>query len=276
MNCYEYLDYKKCLREVLQAKRQSVGARFTYEKMAKACGIQKTYLSRVLNSDAAHLNEDQLYHAALFLGFGRDERRFMGLLRDFQKSTSTARRGELKAEIEQPREKKLRSEAYLASAKVEAGAPTELAAYFLDPAVLLTHMFLAIPRYRNEPRLIQEQLHLTTEKFADVLARLESLGMISLGKDGYRLVRDSLHLPSDSPLYPAYRMLQRMKAMERMQALDAPQSYNFSVLFTADEKARHEIRTRFLELLKDVEGVAGSAPDAEVYQMNFDLFDWSR
>ncbi len=275
MNCYAYSDYKKCCRDVLQAKRKSLGARFTYEKMAKACGIQKTYLSRVLNGDA-HLSDDQLYHAAQFLGFGKEERRFLGLLLDFQKSTSEARRAELKEEIDEIKARKVRSEAYLTSAKVEAGAGADLASYFLDPAVLLTHMFLAIPRFRANPQLIREQLRLTGETFARVLTKLEELGMVSLTKDGYQLVRESLHLPSDSPLYPAYRMLQRMKSVERMQSLDQQQSYNFSVLFTADEKARNTIRTRFLELLKDVEGVAGEAADQEVYQMNFDLFDWSR
>lgn len=75
MDVFNSTDYKYFLREALHEKRRQVNASFTYERMARACGINKTYLSRVLNSEAAHLSEEQLYLAATYLGLDSEQQR---------------------------------------------------------------------------------------------------------------------------------------------------------------------------------------------------------
>src|SRR5690349_11834242 len=100
MQVYESKSYKTYLRDALLQKKQAVSAsRYTYDRMARACGIQKTYLSRVLNSDGSHLSDDQLYLACRFLGVGIEEREFLLLLRDCERSSVPERKAELQGRI---------------------------------------------------------------------------------------------------------------------------------------------------------------------------------
>jgi hypothetical protein len=100
--------------------------------------------------------------------------------------------------------------------------------------------------------------------------------LIEATKQGYVVKQEWIHLPADSDLYRPYRALQRVKSLERIQQLATDRTYNFSVTFTADEETRIEIRRQFQVFLKRIEELARKAPEEEVYQINFDLFDWSR
>lgn len=104
---------------------------------------------------------------------------------------------------------------------------------------------------------------------------LERLNFIEFDGKKYSLTKQSTHLPTDSPLFQPYRAMQRLVALERIQKLPKERTYNFSVTFSANETVRMEIQKKFLTLLTDIEKLVTNAADEQVYQMNFDLFDWS-
>ena len=275
MKAYAYDDYKSYLKAALLQKKQAVSSsRFTYDRMAKACGIQKTYLSRVLNSDASHLSVDQLYLACRFLGIAGDERSFLLVLLDYERTQVAERKLDLRTKLQDLRDRHQQSEAYLRAKKVPDAS--KLAAFYLDPDAMLLHMFLAVPRFRDDLRLLRETLGLPDDRFASILASLEAMQLVELKGTKYRLCREHSHLPTHSEFYPAFRSLQRLKALERIGKLSSERSYNFSVVFAATEETRQSIKTKFLALLQDIEQEVTAALSEEVYQMSFDLFDWSR
>jgi len=273
VDIYNYSDYKTFLREALREKKQQVSASFTYDRMAKACGIQKTYLSRVLNSDDSHLSEDQLYLAASYLGISREEHHYLDLLRAYQKSQSAKYRASLEKEIELLRQANDRTDSHLKAEKIPVLG--DYSPYYLDPNVMLVHIFLAVERFRKNLKLLARQLDLSEEYFSEILTKLEQMKLITLSDAGYVLLKDSTHLPIDSPLYGPYRFMQRIKSLEKIQRLPKGRTYNFTAVFSADEQVRKKIQTKFLEMLEYIEKIATNAPDQEVYQINFDLFDWS-
>ena len=273
MDLFTLLDYKKIIRECLQEKKQ-VSARYTFEKMAKYCGVQKTYLSRVLNNDHSHLNQDQLYNAAQYLGLATHERRYLSLLRDWQLSGSPNRKVELEQEIDAFQKKQLQSQSYLKAKKVDQSMA--FSEYYLNSNMMLVHMFLSIPRYQKNLDKIAFRLKISRKSLDSLIVSLKSLGLIIETADGaYQATNENTHLPSSSPIFKSYRVMQRIKSMERIQALEGDNSYNFSVTFTSNEAARLQIKKKFLDFLKDIEELVGESSDEEVYQLNFDLFDWS-
>lgn len=274
MSAYTYDNYKTLLRDTLTQKKAKVSSRFTYERLASACGIQKTYLSRVLNSEEAHLSEDQLHSACDFLGFSREERLFTQLLRSHDKSQHAARRQELLAEIRENRAKHRRSESHLEAERLTPAI--DVSSYHLDPRVMLVHIFLAVERFRANPRSICPHLGISEDMLTSILSKLERMGFIALGKSGYRLTKQSTHLSVESPLYAPFRFMQRFSAMERMQKLPPDRTYNFTAVFSASESVREFIHSRFLTLLQEIEKAASTSKDEEVYQLSFDLFDWSK
>ena len=68
MNVFSSTCYKSAIKIRLEYCKSTLGADYSFQKMAMDCGIQKTYLSKVINNDNAHFNADQLFKICLFLG----------------------------------------------------------------------------------------------------------------------------------------------------------------------------------------------------------------
>lgn len=273
MSVFKYLNYKDVIKNTLREKKHRVSAHFNYDRMAKACHIQKTYMSRVLNSDDSHLSEEQLFLAAKYLGLTKEEIKYLQLLRSWQRSTSATYKAELQYELDAIRQSHDRSEYHLSAEAIESA--TDLAHYYLDPNVMLVHIFLTVDRFRKDPKLLGSQLNLSPEYLTDIFTKLEQMHMIKLSADGYTILKESTHLSLDSPFFFPYRCMQRVKSLDRIQKIAKDATYNFSVVFSADEPTRRDIKAKFLDLLKLIEKTSRAAPAEEVYQLNFDLFDWS-
>lgn len=272
MNIFEFDDYKRALRDLLEAKKRLLGNRVTSEKLAKACGIQKTYLSRVLN-DSAHLSSDQLFLACQYLAVNETDREYLMLLHERQRSHIPERRAQLERSLETMRREQLRSNRYVQSEQTQMIKPNEL--YFMDPLLPLVHVFLTIDQYAKQPRNIAQTLNISIELLTSALNTLQQMNLIAFTAERCEVLVQAMHLNPESSAYNSFRTNQRINALQRIQWLPKDRSYNFSVTFSADAKTKKLIHKKFLEFLSEVRLMAESADKEEVYQMVFDLFDWS-
>lgn len=279
MTPYRCSNYKDVLKESIALGRgRSNGRRPTFQAMAEHCRVQKTYLSKVLNHDV-HLSEDQLFLALDFLSFDDDAREFTHLLMAWEKSQIPSRRDQLEKKLKKIRSEKLKTESNLDvnSTLIQA---TDLTAYFLDPMMQVVHMYLTIKKFSMDPNKIAELLHLRPQSLHKYFRSLESMGLIrthaSRGKiDRIEIIRKNLHLPQESILQSSYASRMRLKAIERMDVLDSDEAYRFSVIFSADTKTRERIHASFMEWLKGAQKQVQASREEEVYQMNFDLLNWT-
>jgi len=270
---YECDNYRTILKEALLEKKASIGTAFTFQNMAKACRVQKTYLSKVLN-DRGHLNGDQLYLACDYLGFNGEERDFIFLIFEQERTVVQKRKTELQTQISSLKKRHARTEAHLESKILPTGSEN-FQEYYLDPNLQIIHMFLTIDRFARNTALIGEKLHLRADILADALRKLQRLGIVEMRESKFQVVLDNIHLPKGSDLYPPYRSLLRAKANGWVDRLPADKSYNFSAIFSTTPRTKQKIHMAFLDFLKSAQEMAGKTKSEEVYQMNFDLFGWS-
>ncbi len=270
---FDAANYKQALQSVLEERRKTLGKIFTYQGMAKACRVQKTYLSRVFKGDA-HLSDDQLYLAVDFLGMSPEERHYVTLLHQYERSGLEPRKRQIQPQIEAVRKRNLKTASHLNVEQLSAEA-SDFSEYFINPMMQLVHMYLMVPKFAKDLTRLRQNLGLPSADLAKILARLSQMGFIRFHQDKYEVVKDSFHLSPDSPIYQAYRKLLRMKALERLEKTQPDDSYGISVVFTATEDVRRKVQARFLAFLKEIEDEVRPAESAEVYQMNFDLFRWS-
>lgn len=274
LNIFEANDYRRSLRDTLLLKKEQFGKPFTFQSMAAACRIQKAYLSKVLGGQG-HLSEDQLYLAAEFLRLNAGEREFLSLLHAHERCTVQARQRELTERIETIRRQHLQTETHI-TAKPAVGISNETAEYYLDPSMQLVHMFLTISRYANDPERIARELGMAKPQIADVLDRLVRLGIVSY-KDGlYAVERGNQHLSPGSRVFEAYRTLMRLKTLEQVPRVAAKDTYNFTVVFSANDETRAAIQARILDVIRSTESLVLKAPQEDVFQMTIDLFKWSQ
>lgn len=274
MNIFELNDYRQILRTSLLRKKEQHGKPFTFQALAKACRVQKAYLSKVLRG-VGHLNDDQTYLACEFLGFNAAEREFVALLQARERCDVAPRKRELNERIEKTRSRNLQTDAHL-QLKTMPAQSAELLDYYLDPATQLVHMFLTVPRYAKEPDRIARDVGYTKRQLADALDRLLRLGIVRFEAGAYQVLRDNLHLTPGTRTFETYRTLMRLKAIEQIPRAAPEDTYNFAVVFSADDASRASIQARALEMIRATESLVRKAPQEDVYQMTFDLFKWSQ
>lgn len=275
MDVFSYEDYKAALREIMKERQRQFGSRFTFERMANTCGIQKTYLSRVLNS-TAHLSADQLFTACEFLKLNAEEIGFLILLREHANAHNPKRLSILQKEILDIRKKNLRTEAVFTGKKIDAQRQTQWE-YYTDTDIQLIHIFLTISSYAKQPNLIGQKLGLGVDRIQEILVKLKSWNLIDFKDDVYSVREFSQHLPEDSPIFIPYGILGRMKSLEKMRARDSEnkQDYFFSVTFSASEETRIKFKKKILDLIKSFQSEVADSPSQDVFQFNIDLFKWS-
>jgi hypothetical protein len=275
INIYELGCYKTVLRKRLMEKRRFISGKYTLAKMAQACRVQSTYLSRVLNQEKPQLNEDQLYSACNFLGFNPDEQEYLFLLRSIQTCDLLAREEQLMNKLQVIRTRHTRTENSLVATKKSTDIVVD-DRYYLDPDYILVHACLAIKGFANRPIALADALEMSKEKVISILSLLESCQLIAMVGEKVVLKIDALHLPRNSELFEFYRTAQRLAALEKIRHLGEKDSYNFSVTFTSNSTAMESIKFEFQKFLKVVQRITQSTEDEDAYQMNFDLFRWTK
>ncbi len=275
MKIYENEKYKQSLRSLMIERQQQFGSRFTFEKMALACGIQKTYLSKVLNS-SAHLNPDQLFAACEYLKLNSVETEFMLLLRDSEIAVNSKRASILKARITKTRKDNLKTESAIQVAK-DGSVDSNKWDYYTDVDLQLVHMFMTIPDYAKDPDQICQQIGINTIRLQAILLKLQNWQIVRFQDGSYQVNDPKLHLPEDSPVFLAFGILNRVKTIEkiRLAKTDRGDDYFFSVIFSASKKLQGKFKRKILDVLKELQREVIDSKSEEIYQLNIDFFKWS-
>jgi uncharacterized protein (TIGR02147 family) len=273
MSIYAYLEYRHFLAEEIK-KRKKTGLGVTQAELAKACGMQNTYLTNVLKG-RGHFNSDQIYALASNLKLSEEETNYLFLLKEYEQSASAERKEKLKRQLDAFKQQALKSEKYI-SAKPPADEQALLMKYYGDPMNKIVHLLLQIPRYTENYSRAAIDLNIQKKYLQKILETLIELKMIEFKDDKTALVlKKNFHLPKESLMLLPHQLLMRQKAAQRLLEVPIDKRYSFSVTFSATEEVRRSIQQKFLEFLKDIEQLVKEAESENAYQINFDLFPWN-
>lgn len=272
MNIFNILSYKSAISKILLEKKK-LRPQMTFENMAKACGVQKAYLSRVLRHKG-HLNSDQLYLAAKFLKLTNLETKYLLKLLQLETTVVEERKNLLQKQLDDIRQQSLSTEA---RTKVDVIPLNKeiFSEYYTDPNFSLIHMFLTIEEFAKDKYKICSHLNIERDKLDIYLDKLEEMKIIRLEVNKIQVLKDNLHLPESSYLIKAFRTLMRIKSLEKIDKVKEKEAYSFSVAFSSEPKVHDQIREKFLIFLEEVQTLVQKSNEKQVYQINFDLFKWS-
>ncbi len=273
MDIFEFTQYKDAVRARVKEVR-SARKHLTLQKIASLIPIQNTYLSKALNDDRTHLNEDHLFSLCRILELSSEETDYVCLLRAHSVAGDPARREFLAAKIErQRRERKLDAELRDFSS---ATAGKEMR-FLFDPMATVVYAALSIPAVRRDPRSLCGALGLQVGALKEILRNLAALDFIVLGRDALQVVEVTgkhIHFGRDHPMMRIHQGL--FKTLVNSQLARCEESDKHSVLatFTADTEAFEKIRAEFQAFLKRVEQITRKSSDDHAFQLSFDLFKW--
>ncbi len=271
MNIYEHQCYIAVINSYIDIIK-STGRKITYQKLAQEIGVQKPYFSKVM-SKQTNLSQDQLYKICQYLQIKDEKYRYMTLLLEKERTGVEKRKKELSKEIAHYQSKFIQTKSYLEASIIEEQTQT-INDYYLTAYAQIIHIAFSISKFSKKPEELRKELNLSQERFQSVISILLENEIIQYKDERYTSTRKSLHLSPDSTIFQAWLGQMRALSAQRNLQIDKSQKYNFSVVFSSDENAYKEIKTKFMKFISTIEKSVKKSENQQVYQLNFDLHEW--
>lgn len=271
MKIYDSISYREILK-ILVEQQKKLHAYITFQKIAEECGIQKTYLSKVIN-ETADLNQDQLYTVCDFLKLEDKEKEYMSLLLEYERSQNKKRKQILLDQIKKIQQAQQKTEATIF--KNADLINDQFDEYYSNPMHLVVHYALLIDRYKQNFELLKKDLKISTSFFEKTIVLLKKLNIIDIIDNECLVKIDFLHTPKKASSLDPYHYLSRINAAQRILDAENAKAYNLSLCITTDETTRKWIQNQFLEFVKQMQEQVVATANENVYQLNFDLFQWN-
>lgn len=269
-------DYRVVLEFQRNQQRELNSKKYSIQNLADACGIHRSYLSKVIH-EKAHLSEDQLYLAMEFMGFDEKKREFTELLYQIQRSEIPTRIKNLKDKLQ--KFKKTTREHSAGRDFEELGlTESEKNLFYLTPHNQLVFLLLTIERYRDDFKKIIDVLELDEKLFLDSLEFLSNLGVIKYDKGKVKIIHERMNFGFDSRIVDAYHSLARNRSFQRFLGAHPDQKNAYTVLFTVtDSKYQklREIRKKFLDDFNETLRAPNKSNEpTNLYEFHCDIFPW--
>lgn len=272
MNIFIERNYRNILKLLIDEKKDKDG-RASFQQLAEEIRVPKSYVSKVMNN-RADFSADQIFLCARYFALDDHETRYLDLLVEYERSALQSRKDYLLKQIDSIRQPFLNTEKNL---KVESAEQLaiDLREYYLNPVNLLVHQCLTIDRYRLTPALIYKDLKIAPEEVQRSIEELLYLGIIKKQGQGYLVVIDDLHLPADHKYYPAWRNQMKLLTSSSFFHTSLERNRSFSAVVTLNTEGRDILLKSFFDFLNSVKSQVQPNPNDEVYQINFDLIQWT-
>lgn len=267
-------DYKLTLKQRMKQVQQRRPA-LTWRKLASEIPMQYTYLSKALNDESTHLNEDHVYSVCRALEFFPDETEFILLQRAHATARDSERKDYLYRKLRDIRQKRVLPTA--TEPAMNSSTFNEQIRYLFEPLCQVVHMALDLPRFREDPRRLCAPLSISVPQLKEILRVLSRNDYIEVDSDGLGVVKvhpQKIHFGPDHFLMRFHMAMVKSQMTARIAATPDEDKYGFLVTFTMDESSYGKVREEFKNFLKRVEKIAGESKPEGVYQLSFDLFKW--
>lgn len=278
MNIFSTTDYRKIIVTVMEEKK-FLDKSFTFQEMAVFIRVQKPYLSKVLNKKA-DFNSDQMYLACEYLGFNEEDTSYLLLLLEYDRTTYQKRKKKILGDIQKIQDSKRDSKNVIAK-EIQNRSAMDFdnsvhIEYYLDPLIQIVHIFLLIPRYKNNPKLISEHLHITEDNLQLIFKKLVAMSIIEINAGKIEVIIKVLHLPRESKIVSAHHQMMKQFSLNRLSRLPWNHKKSFMVTFNSNEESRKKMELEFNLFLEKIKSLSGEGEKTDCYQLSFDLFPWSQ
>lgn len=268
VNIYDFNNQNNAILALIKAKGTN------FRRVCEACLIHPSYFSRAMKSEAS-LSQQQIFRIAGFLEMTKPQKDYLFLLWNRQEAQDKEEREFFAQKIREHQEEKQKVSGKIKAKIISAEErKSQLEAYYSEAITALVHMYLTLPRFKNQPDLLGKELGLTSDKLTIELEKLEALGLIRRENSKVTRVEDSIHLPEDSTLSFLNHVNWRLKTIQEIERR-SPRAgdYHLSVVFSGDEEIKFKLKQVLRDAVIKAQGLVGNCENpTHVFHMMMDLF----
>ena len=260
-------------REIIRSTFKSLG--LSFKSIATTAVIHPAFFSRVMMGKAS-FSPSQMFLIGKALQFDGWRLEYFLLLGDLEFAANEKHKSYLKQKIEKIRQEQQALGSKLHITRTEdLEESLRLATYYNEIITAKIHMYLTVPRYRQNPDLLCRAAGISKSKFHQEIAKLESLSIISTEDGKIKMNQDTLHLEMEHVLAPQNNINWRLDAIKVINDRNPKSTgYHMSAAFTADMDTIDKVRNRFKAFVVEVKDLVStsSSDEEEVWSMGFDLY----
>ena len=133
------------------------------------------------------------------------------------------------------------------------------------------HMLCQIPGYNTAVK-IAATLKLDESEVETALSQMESMGLLTSRNGNYRCVRESIHLPKESPSVARFHSNWRIKAISQLNEFEPIPCTHYSAVVALSAKSAEKIRRIILKHLEESRRLIENSESEEVWVHIIDFF----
>jgi len=265
MNIYDASDYREVVNDLIAGLK---GKRGTIAKLAIQLKCHSTYVSQVATGKADFSVDQGLRFCSHFQLSPEQSEFFLDLLCRDRAATKEA-----KAHYQARLDRRL---AELANIKKRWKMTETLTAeqelkYYSSWIPQAVHLFCQLPG-KHTKESIARSLGLAQERVDRVLADLASLGFVEDALEGYRSLRDSVHLGRDSHLISRYHVNWRLKVINDLTLQGGGPGFHYSAVVSLSEETAREVERLINQHVDAARTAILPSPSERLYVHSLDFY----
>lgn len=269
---YDYTDYKEALSDKVTLLKKTK-SKYSIRYLSEVLKIQYTFLSKVLNSETHHLNEDQVFLAGQALEFLHDEIDYLLLLRSYAATDNTNRKNFLFQRISTLQKQKNLS---VDVAQAQRSHLSDDLSYLMDDQFILIHVALWIKEIQKNPLLLTQYLGIDSSKVKNCLILLDRMGQIEYDQNNHKIIKiqnTRTHFGKDHPLTRTHQFLMKTFLNQKSLTQVEEKKENLFFTFTTDQSGFEKIKLQIKEFASSIQKTTFDGKHKGVYQLNIDFLE---
>lgn len=262
---FESGDYRAYIKEKLSAPPHGRGAQ---GRLADFLGCQPSFISQVLGGK----NELSLEHAHqinLFFEHSEDERSYFLNLVLISKAGTPGLRKYLDDQLSQIRNQAMAVDKV--SSQIELG-DEDVLKYYSDWLYPTLHMMITIPQFQTVNELVKK-LNITESEILERLQFLTRSQLVKKVSEGHYIPGEArIHLKKSAAYAKTAAVMMRLHNLEKMD-MNNKDDMNFSATFTMSYKSFQKMKTRFRDVIEELNHVVQAEEPESLFNLTIDLME---
>lgn len=263
---FDFQDYKRYLLALIES--QPVKGRGFRSKLADAIGVQRAFVSQVLQKDL-HFSLEQAEKLCRFIEMTPDESHYFLLLLQVGRAGTKELRKYFQDQLKAIQSQRLVLRNRLKNEK--SLSLEDASRYYSNWYYQVIRCAVAIPRLRTRLAL-SRRLELSLQRVNSVVEFLLTHGLITAKGEELTPSVQHMHLPHDATISAKNHINWRMRAAASLDAEKAKDLHYSSVLVISEEDAL-AITSLLVNQIAEIKKRTEASPEEAIYSFCLDFFE---
>jgi uncharacterized protein (TIGR02147 family) len=260
---FEYDDYKQFVNSWIQ--NQERGGYGQYARFADVLSTTSVAISQIFKSDR-ELNLEQALKLADYLHLTDLEKRYFILLVERARAGTPDLTEFFSKQILEIRRQSLSIKNIISHQELNDGDKELFYSSWQYIAI-----WLAADLPDSSLQKISQRLNLPDDRVREIVGFLLERGLLKRHGKGFKLGKNVVHIPADSPLVLKHHFNWRMKGLESIGP-DMGDKINYSAPMALSAEVAQEIQGELLRLIKKATKKVADSSSEKLYCLNIDWF----